>query len=52
MLYMNELPVPELEALGRSFFKLENEKAEHKAVVDGTGVVKLKSYSVANDKDS
>jgi hypothetical protein len=52
MIFMNELPVPELEALGRSFFKLEREKAEHKAIIDGTGVPKLKQYSVANDNDS
>lgn len=52
MVFMNDLPTPELEALGRGFFKLEHEKALNKAIVDGTGAPKLNQYSVTNDKDS
>ena len=52
MIFMTELPGPELEALGRGFFKLEHEKALHKAIVDGSGVPKISQYSVTNDKDS
>ena len=52
MIFMNELPIPELEALGRSFFKLEHDKAVNRAIVDGTGIVKHKQYSVTNDRDS
>lgn len=52
MIFMTELPAPELEALGRGFFQLEHEKALHKAIVDGSGVPKISQYSVTNDKDS
>ena len=49
MIFMNDLPTPELEALGRGFFKLEHEKALNKAIVDGTGAPKLNQYSVTNE---
>ena len=52
MIFMNDLPACELEALGRGFFKLEHEKALTKAILDGTGVPKISQYSVTNDKDS
>lgn len=40
MVFVNDLPAEELEALGRGFFKLEHEKALNQAIVDGTGVPK------------
>jgi hypothetical protein len=52
MIFMNDLPAYELEALGRGFFRLEHEKALTKAILDGTGVPKISQYSVTNDKDS
>jgi len=33
MIFMNDLPEPELEALGRGFFKLEQQKAENRAMI-------------------
>jgi len=41
MIFMNDLPAYELEALGRGFFRLEHEKALTKAILDGTGVPKI-----------
>lgn len=52
MVFMNDLPAPELEALGKGFFKLEKEKAENKAIIDGTGIPKVGQYSVSKDPDS
>ena len=49
---MSDLGTPELIALGESFFKLEQEKAQTKAIVEGTGVPKTKDYSVTNDSES
>lgn len=40
MIFMEDLPAPELEAMGHGYFKDEHEKAVNKSVLDGTGVVK------------
>lgn len=52
MIFLQDLPAPELESLGKSFFKLEKEKAENKAIIDGTGIPKIGQYSVNKDPDS
>lgn len=52
VVFVTDLPAPELEALGQGFFKLEHEKAVLKSQVDGTGVPKVKQYSTTNDTDS
>jgi len=52
MIFLRDLPQPELEALGQSFFKLQNEKATNKAIINGTGAPKLNQYSASNDKGS
>jgi len=52
VVFTADLPASELEALGRGFFRLEHEKAVLKSIVDGTGVPKVKQYSVTNDTDS
>ena len=49
---MSDLPGMELESLGKGFFKLEKEKAENKALIDGTGKPKVGQYSVDKDPDS
>jgi hypothetical protein len=51
MVFMADLPEPELEALGRGFFKLADERATNKALLQGTGAPKLNKYSVSNDPD-
>lgn len=51
MTFFADLPAPELEALGRGFFKLEDEKAANKAIIENR-VAKANQYSVGNDKDS
>ena len=52
MIFMNDLPEPELEDLGRGFFKLEHDKAVNKAIVDGLTAPKTNQYSVSNDRDA
>jgi hypothetical protein len=52
MIFLQDLPAPELESLGKSFFKLEKEKAENKAIIDGTGIPKIGQYSVNKDPNS
>ena len=49
---MEDLPAPELEAMGNGFFQAEHEKAINKSVLDGTGVVKDAQYSMNNDESS
>jgi hypothetical protein len=51
MTFFSDLPAAELEALGRGFFKLEQEKAENKAIVENRKA-KTNQYSMTNDKDS
>ena len=41
MIFMNDFPAPELESLGKGFFKEEIEKAKNKAVINGTDEVKI-----------
>ena len=41
MIFLQDLPAQELESLGKGFFKLEKEKAENKAIIDGSGIPKI-----------
>ena len=52
MIFMNDLPAPELVAMGQGFFKAEHEKAINKAVINGSGIVKDAKYSMTNDEAS
>jgi len=42
MIFMNDLPQPELVSLGYGFFNLEAEKMENKAAVDGSAPENMK----------
>jgi hypothetical protein len=41
MIFFHDLPAPELESLAQSFFQIEKQKAENKAIIDGTGIPKI-----------
>jgi hypothetical protein len=41
LIFITDLMHSELSELGKGFFKLEHEKAIEKAIVDGTGIVKV-----------
>lgn len=51
MTFFSDLPAPELEALGRGFFQLEQKKAADKAIVENKPP-KTDQYSMTDDKDS
>jgi hypothetical protein len=42
VVFTTDLPSSELANLGKGFFKLEQDKAVMKSIVDGTGIVKVK----------
>ena len=46
MIFMGDLPASELESLGRSYFKVKNDKAINKAIISGNPNPKLNKYSV------
>jgi dynein heavy chain len=51
MTFFADLPAAELEALGRGFFKLEDERAANKAIIENRAP-KANQYSMTGDSDA